>query len=24
VQGYHYTRPLEFEDLKQWINTMQF
>lgn len=24
VQGYHYTRPLEFEDLKQWLNTMQF
>lgn len=20
VQGYHYTRPLEFEDLKQWLN----
>jgi len=21
VQGYHYTEPLEFEDLKQWLNS---
>lgn len=24
AQGHYYTEPLEFEDLKQWLNAMQF